>query len=73
MVGPQAAASLREATLDLYSRAADIARQLIGVVLKGEAEDARRMNFYVDSVVRERARTSAHWKDFFSAAQGLWE
>ena len=53
--------------------AADIARQLIGVVLKGEAEDARRMNFYVDSVVRERARTSAHWKDFFSAAQGLWE
>ena len=54
-------------------RAADIARQLIGVVLKGEAEDARRMNFYVDSVVRERARTSAHWKDFFSAAQGLWE
>ena len=31
------------------------------------------MNFYVDSVMRERARTSAHWKDFFSAAQGLWE
>ena len=54
-------------------RAADIARQLIGVVLKGEAEDARRMNFYVDSVVRERARTSAHWKDFFTAAQGLWQ
>lgn len=53
--------------------AADIARQLIGVVLKGEAEDARRMNFYVDSVVRERARTSAHWKDFFTAAQGLWQ
>lgn len=32
MVGPQAAASLREATLDLYSRAADIARER-GIIL----------------------------------------
>ena len=54
-------------------RSADIARQLVGVALKGEAEDARRMRFYIDSVVRERARASAHWKDFLAAAQGLWE
>ena len=54
-------------------RASDIARQLVGVALKGEEEDARRMRFYVDSVVRERARTSAHWKDFLTAARGLWE
>ena len=54
-------------------RAADVARQLVGVALKGEAEDARRMRFYIDSVVRERARASAHWKDFLAAAQGLWE
>ena len=54
-------------------RAADVARQLVGVALKGEAEDARRMRFYVDSVVRERARASAHWKEFLAASQGLWE
>ena len=54
-------------------RGEEVARQLVGVALKGEEEDARRMRFYVDSVVRERARTSAHWKDFFTAAQGLWQ
>ncbi len=52
--------------------ASDIARQLVGVALKGEAEDAQRMRHYVDSVVRERARTSAEWKEFFRAAEGLW-
>lgn len=51
---------------------ADIARQLVGVALKGEAEDASRMRHYVDSVVRERARSSAEWKEFFRAAEGLW-
>ena len=49
---------------------ADIARQLVGVALKGEAEDASRMRHYVDSVVRERARSSAEWKEFFRAAEG---
>ena len=53
-------------------RAADVARQLVGVALKGEDEDARRMRFYVDSVVRERARSSAAWKEFLSASQDLW-
>ena len=53
-------------------RAADVARQLVGVALKGEDEDARRMRFYVDSVVRERARSSAEWKEFLSASQDLW-
>ena len=52
--------------------ASDIARQLVGVALKGEDEDARRMRFYVDSVVRERARSSAAWKEFLSASQDLW-
>ena len=53
-------------------RAADVARQLVGVALKGEDEDARRMRFYVDSVVRERARSSAEWKEFLSASRDLW-
>ena len=44
----------------------------MGVALKGEDEDARRMRFYVDSVVRERARSSAEWKEFLSASRDLW-
>ena len=54
-------------------RASDIARQLVGVALKGQDEDAQRMRFYIDSVVRERAASSTDWKDFLTASQGLWE
>ena len=54
-------------------RASDIARQLVGVALKGQDEDAKRMRFYIDSVVRERAASSTDWKDFLTASQGLWE
>ena len=54
-------------------QASDIARQMVGVALKGDDEDAKRMRFYVDSVVRERAENSAEWKDFLTASQGLWE
>lgn len=54
-------------------QASDIARQMVGVALKGDDEDAKRMRFYVDSVVRERAANSAEWKDFLTASQGLWE
>ena len=54
-------------------RASDIARQLMGVALKGQDEDAKRMRFYIDSVVRERAASSTDWKDFLTASQGLWE
>ena len=54
-------------------QASGIARQMVGVALKGDDEDAKRMRFYVDSVVRERAENSAEWKDFLTASQGLWE
>ena len=54
-------------------QASDIARQLVGVALKGQDEDAKRMRFYIDSVVRERAAFSTDWKDFLTASQGLWE
>lgn len=53
-------------------RADDIARQLVGIALKGSEEDARLMRHYVDNVVRERARGSRHWRRFFDAAEGLW-
>ncbi len=51
---------------------AEIARQLAGVALKGDDEDARRLRSYVDNVVRERARHSRSWKEFFRAAESLW-
>ena len=54
-------------------RASDIARQLVGVALKGQDEDAKRMRLYIDSMVRERAASSTDWKDFLTASQGLWE
>jgi MoxR-like ATPase len=52
--------------------AAEVARQIAGVALKGEEEDARRLRHYVDNVVRERARHDARWKAFFTAAEPLW-
>lgn len=52
--------------------AADIARQLVGVALKGQEEDAERMRFYLETVVRERACTSREWESFLSAAGELW-
>lgn len=53
-------------------RAGDIAQQLVGIALKGSDEDARLIRHYVDNVVRERARGSRDWKQFFDAADGLW-
>jgi MoxR-like ATPase len=52
--------------------AAEIARQVAGVALKGEEEDARRLRHYVDNVVRERARHDRRWNEFFTAAGRLW-
>lgn len=52
--------------------AAEVARQISGVALKGEEEDARRLRHYVDNVVRERARNDKRWKAFFTAAEPLW-
>jgi MoxR-like ATPase len=52
--------------------ATDVAQQLVGIALKGSDEDARLMRHYIDNVVRERARGSKVWKEFFAAAEGLW-
>ncbi len=51
---------------------AGIARQLLGVVFKDNADDQRRMRHYVDTVVRERARKDGEWKAFFEVAKDLW-
>jgi len=50
----------------------EIAHQLAGVALKDSTEDAKRLRFWVDTVVRERARRDGGWKQFFNAAQRLW-
>jgi hypothetical protein len=51
----------------------EIAHQLVGVALKDNTEDAKRLRFYVDTVVRERARRDKAWKAFQTAAAKLWK
>ncbi|KQQ27276.1 ATP-binding protein [Frondihabitans sp. Leaf304] len=82
---PQTVMSTAEAVNVAYAAALDaryfgegvvtpaaIARQLAGVALKDDPEDAKRLRFYVDNVVRERARRDPAWKQFFAAATDLW-
>ncbi len=57
---------------DGHVRAGDIARQFVGVAQKGAEEDAQLVRHYIDNVVRQRARTSPAWREFFDAADGLW-
>lgn len=45
-----------------------LARQIQGVVFKGDVEDARKFRAYLDVVARDRAAKSAVWRDFFKAA-----
>jgi MoxR-like ATPase len=51
--------------------AANIARQLQGVVLKDDPEDGKKLRAYVDHVAKERARNSAHWKAFYATLKTL--
>ncbi len=45
---------------------AHIARQITGVVLKGNADDVRKLGAYADHVVKERSRRNKAWKDMMS-------
>lgn len=53
--------------------ARELAGQLQGVVLKDNQDDAKRVRHYFDTVVRERAKRDAQWKDFHDAARALWQ
>ncbi len=53
--------------------AREIASQLQGVVLKDSQDDAKRVRHYFDTVVRERGRRDAQWKEFHDAAKSLWQ
>jgi hypothetical protein len=48
-----------------------VARQIQGVVLKDDAEDARKFKAYIDHVGRERARKGGEWRAFYEAARRL--
>ncbi|MDR1266008.1 MAG: AAA family ATPase [Propionibacteriaceae bacterium] len=52
---------------------AEVARQFGGVALKDSDEDAKRLRFYIDTVVRQRARSDRSWKAFQLAAAELWD
>ncbi|MES0828365.1 ATP-binding protein [Ruegeria sp. SCP11] len=48
---------------------AHVARQLRGVVFKDDAEDARKLRAYVDTIARARGRKSKAWASFHKAAK----
>ncbi|HWG47350.1 MAG TPA: AAA family ATPase [Gemmataceae bacterium] len=46
-------------------RGENLAKQLVGTVLKDSAEDAKKVCQYFDVVVKNRAKRSEHWKSFY--------
>jgi MoxR-like ATPase len=64
------AASLDAAYLDDQALSGrHIARQLSGVVFKDDAEDARKLQAYIDHIAKVRAKKSKAWKAFYTAAK----
>ncbi len=52
-------------------RSEHVARQLIGTVLKDNADDEKRLRQYFDVVVKGRAKDSALWKAYYDARKWL--
>jgi MoxR-like ATPase len=50
---------------------AHIANQMRGVVMKDDAEDARKLKAYVEHIGKERARKGGEWRAFYEAARRL--
>lgn len=42
-----------------------VAKQLVGTVLKDSTDDAKKVRQYFDVVVKNRARSNEHWKSFY--------
>jgi MoxR-like ATPase len=60
------AAGLEAAYLgDGRLRGENLARQLVGTVLKDAADDAKKVRQYFDVVVKTRAKRNEHWKSFY--------
>lgn len=50
-----------------------VAKQIIGVVLKDNPDDIKRIRFYMDNVVKERARKDSTWKAFYDEGKTFWK
>ena len=48
-----------------------IARQLVGTVLKDNPEDAKKLKHYFEVVIKARAKKNRHWKDYYDARKWL--
>jgi MoxR-like ATPase len=46
-----------------------VVNQLHGVVIKDNAEDAKKLRAYFEHVAKPRAADKAHWRDFYEAAR----
>jgi len=66
-------AALLEATFlgDGRVRAAHVANQLQGVVLKDNPDDGKKLKVYVDHIAKDRAEKSEDWREFYSSARKL--
>lgn len=53
--------------------ASSVAKQLIGVVLKDNPDDIKRIRFYMDNVAKERAKKDATWKAFYDEGKQFWQ
>lgn len=51
--------------------AGHLARQLIGVVFKDNQEDAKKFKYYIDTVIKERARKDNDYKMFYEASREI--
>lgn len=50
-----------------------IAKQIIGVVLKDNPDDIKRIRFYMDNVAKERGRKDKTWKAFYEEGKKFWK
>ena len=56
---------------DKELRGEHIGRQIIGTVLKDNAEDGKKLAHYFDVVVKPRSRRDRAWESFLAARKGL--
>ena len=50
-----------------------VAKQIIGVVLKDNPDDIKRIRFYMDNVAKERAKKDKTWKAFYEEGKRFWQ
>ncbi len=51
----------------------EIANQIQGTVFKDNKDDTKKIRYYFDTVVKERARKGREWKGLYKSAIDLWK